>query len=234
MTDEELRKLVEGYLPNAQTLKGIRNIKLLATVGPSATGKTTIAKVLVDASADFHFVLGETSRAIRYGEQPGVDYLFRSRDEIINDMQQGLLVDIVLGAHGDLYSTRLNSYAKNGINIMALMPPALTKYRQLPLKSFQAAFIVPKTYEAWQKWLAARAREARWNLEQRRERLAEAKASHEFALHDKQIRFVLNDQMDRTAQRLWQVSQGQPPDDEATAKTAAKTNYQKLLAQTAP
>ncbi len=229
MDTSELKRLVENYRPNAEVLEAVAQIRLLATVGPTATGKTTVAKALVDSVPGFHFVLGETSRPARPGEEPGVDYLFRNREEIIEDLKAGRLVDVVLGAHGDLYSTRVSSYSKDGVSIMALIPPAIQKYRELPLKSLEIAFIVPSSYENWQKWLALRQKEGQWSAEQLGERLAEAKNSLNFALNDGQISFVLNDQINSAAKRLLQVSGGQQPDGEAQAKTTAAENYKRLL-----
>src|SRR5437868_5168731 len=137
MDDQQLRQLINNYQPNGAVLGAISNLKLLATMGPTAAGKTTVAKLLVDSQPDFHFVLGETSRPIRPGEKPGVDYIFKKHEDLISDLKKGELVDIVLGHHGDLYGTRLSSYSSSGTNIMALLPPAVPKYQQLSLKIFQ-------------------------------------------------------------------------------------------------
>src|SRR4051812_18617010 len=100
MTDGELKKIIENYQPNDQVLQSIKQLKLLATMGPTAVGKTTVAKAMVDSQQNFHFVLGETSRTIRPGERDGVDYLFKSREDLIADLKKGELVDIVFGHHG--------------------------------------------------------------------------------------------------------------------------------------
>lgn len=220
--------LIKNYQPNDQVISTLKDIQLLATIGPSASGKTVVAQKMVDASDGFHFVLGETSRPPRPGEQNGIDYLFRTKDEIIGDLKEGLLVDVVLGPNGDLYSTRLSSYQPAIINVMALIPLAITKYRQLPLKLFKTAFIVPQTYQMWQKWLHERAEHSHWTAEQLGDRLEEAKKSYEFALADPNMSFVLNDQIDEAAKRLLHVAQGKSPDDEALARAAAQEIYADL------
>lgn len=229
MTDKQLKKLVDGYQPNQKVLAGMANIRVLGTVGPSASGKTTLMKALVKASPKFKFILDETSRASRPGEINGQDFLFRAKEEILADLKKGELVQIAIGPNGDLYSTRLSSYPPGSIGVIALVPPAVKEFRRLPIKSFIVAFIVPYKFAVWQGWLAKQAKAGGWIEEKLQSRLAEAKKSHEFALSDKGIHFVLNDNIDRAADRLAQIANGQPPDNESQARTVAQENYAKLL-----
>ncbi len=229
VTDDELRKLVADYKPNSQVLQALAKIRVLGTVGPSASGKTTIMKALVESLSQVKFILDETSRASRPGEIDGVDFLFRTKQEILADLKNGKLVQVAIGPNGDLYSTRLGSYPMDAIGVIALVPPAVREFRQLPIKSFAAAFIVPKSFDIWQDWLAKQAQAASWSEEKLQSRLAEAKQSYEFALNDKIIRFVLNDEIDRSTRRLQQVLGGQLPADEELARATAEQNYQQLL-----
>lgn len=229
MTDDELRKLVAGYKPSPRVLKDMASIRVLGTVGPSASGKTTLMKALVKASSNVKFILDETSRPPRPNEVNGVDFLFRTKEEIIEDLKNGDLVQIAIGPNGDLYCTRLNSYPSGVTGVIALVPPAVKEFRRLPIKSFKAAFIVPGSFEAWQQWLAKQAKAGSWSQEKMQGRLAEARQSFEFALNDQDIQFILNDNINRAAQRLEQVAIGQPPTDQQQARTVAKQNYAKLL-----
>ena len=228
--DSELKQLVNTYKPNDQVLSRLRQINLVATVGPSASGKTTIMKELVKSSPGVGFVLDETSRKARINETPGVDFLFRSKQEITEDLKNGELVQVALGPNGDLYCTRLVSYPKNKISIVALVPAAIREFRNLPIGSLQAAFIVPASYELWQEWLAHQAAAGLWTPEQKEGRLKEAKTSFEFALADTGLKFVLNDNPASAAARLSQVAVGQEPNDQEKAKATAQDNYKKLLA----
>lgn len=229
MTDEELRGLVTNYKPSKETLATMHQISLVATVGPSATGKTTIMKALVAMDSNFHFVVGETSRRPRPSEQDGVDLFFRDRDEILADLKAGRLTQVVIGPNGDLYCTRVNNFSTSLINLFPLIPLGVKQFRALPLKIFATAFIVPDSFEHWQQWLKKQAVEGRWNEEKLRQRLIEAKSSFEFALKDNDIRFVLNDKPKKAAVLLRQVARGQRPDGEDRARHIAEDNYAKLL-----
>ena len=228
MNDQELKDLVDKYKPNPQVLEAMSRIKVVCTVGPSASGKTTVMKALVEQSQDFEFVLDETSRQPRAGEVDNVDFLFRTTDQIIADIQSGNLVQVALGPNGDFYCTRPQSYPL-GTGLIALVPAAVKEFRQLPIGSFKAAFIVPATFELWQDWLNKQARLSNWTHQQLAKRLDEAKVSYEFALNDSAMKFVLNDNVNAAARRLAQVADSQAPSDEYQARQVAQTNYQKLI-----
>lgn len=231
MTDDEIKKLVDNYHPNAAVLEAVSRMKLIATVGPSSSGKTSIMQAAVKISGQIHLVLGETTRSQRETEQPGVDYLFRSQAEVIEDIKQGNLIDVVVGPNGDLYGTRRQSFSQDKINTMAVVASTLNNFRKLPFKSFKSAFIVPASYELWQTCLNKQADIGHWTAEQWQGRLREAKQSYMIALEDPDIYFVLNDEIETGANRLLQIASGEVPADQELAKDVAAQNYQKLLDQ---
>lgn len=231
MTDEQLQNLVDNYQPSVLVLQAISQIRLLATVGPSGSGKTVVAQALNRANSEMRLVVGETTRKPRYGERPDIDYVFRSEDEILDDLKNGELVDVIIGPNGDLYATRISSFPPSDTSVMALVPSGIRKFRKLPLKFFKAAFMVPDSFEHWQEWLKKQSEASQWTIEQTQGRLEEAKVSHEFALYDPEIVFVLNDTIDSAANRLLQVAKGQAPDDQDLARKTAKDNYRKLIKQ---
>ncbi len=229
LTQEQLVELVSHYRPNAQVIQGMNQLNVLATVGATASGKTTTMRALTSMRPEFKFILDETSRLPRIGERQGIDFLFRNREEIIADAQKGDLVQVAIGPNGDLYCTRLQSYPPEGIGLITLVPAAVKEFRRLILGSFRAVYIVPATYELWQQWLAKQARDSSWTDGQMKDRLEEAKASYEFALADGGLRFILNDDTAHATQRLLQVANGEEPEGEDSAKAAAVANYTRML-----
>ena len=226
--DSELKKLVESYQPSAETVQAMRQVRLVATVGPSATGKTTIMKALAAIQPSVHFVVGETSRAPRIGEQNGVDLSFRDIQDILDDLHAGRLTQVVTGPNGDLYCTRVENFPVGKICVFPLVPKGIIQFRALPLGFFKAAFIVPASFELWQTWLNNQAKISNWGPEKLQGRLAEAKASFEFALNDQRMNFVLNDKVEKAAARLYQVACGEDPADEQKARQTAVDNFAKL------
>lgn len=229
MTDEQIKNLIDNYHPNADVIEAIAQIKLIATVGPSSSGKTSIMQAAANMSDQIHVVLGETTRSPRTSEVAGVDYLFRSRDEVIEDIKAGNLIDVVVGPNGDLYGTRRRSFDKDKINTMAAVASTIDNFRKLPFKLFKSVFIVPVSYELWQSWLKKQADVGHWTAEQWLGRLAEAKQSYKIGLRDEQMLFILNDEIDNGAKQLLQIASGQVPDNQEMIKKVAAENYKKLL-----
>ena len=71
---------------------------------PSGTGKTTIAKALVQSSDAFVFSVSATTREPRSGETDGVDYRFVSEERFEAMIEAGELAEWAL-VHDRLYGT---------------------------------------------------------------------------------------------------------------------------------
>ena len=48
MDNAELRTLTNNYKPGQQTVEALRDITLIALVGPTAAGKTTLIKYIIE------------------------------------------------------------------------------------------------------------------------------------------------------------------------------------------
>lgn len=68
----------------AQTDKTPRKGFMIALSAPSGTGKSTIARKLLDKDTDVVMSTSVTTRPIRTGEVEGKDYFFVTRDEFLN------------------------------------------------------------------------------------------------------------------------------------------------------
>ena len=71
---------------------------------PSGTGKTTIAKRLLELRPDLGFSVTCTTRAMRPAERHGVDYFFLAEDEFEARVLQGDFAEHAL-VHGKRYGT---------------------------------------------------------------------------------------------------------------------------------
>jgi guanylate kinase len=76
----------------------------LVLAAPSGTGKTTIARRLVEGSPHFVFSVSATTRPPRPGEVDGTDYEFVSRDEFEAMVARGEMAEWA-EVHGELYGT---------------------------------------------------------------------------------------------------------------------------------
>jgi guanylate kinase len=77
---------------------------LLVLSAPSGGGKTTIAKMLLQARDDLGYSVSATTRAKRPDERDGVDYHFLSRAEFERRLKSGEFIESATYA-GELYGT---------------------------------------------------------------------------------------------------------------------------------
>lgn len=204
MTDLSSRQI--RYQPNAEILSAIKDITLVIVVGPSSVGKTTLMAAAVRQTASVHLVLSDTSRAPRPGEQDGVDYYFRSIQEMTALMDQRAFVQIAPIVSGDLYASRPESYGAAGeIAMMAVWVDAVEQFRQLPFSELRTIFVTPPNFTEWQRRLGIR----NFSPEQRAVRFAEARRSFEFAIRDQYLKLVINDDLRLASQDFMQLIHGQ-------------------------
>ena len=77
---------------------------LLVLSAPSGGGKTSIAKMLLQARDDLGYSVSATTRPKRAGERDGVDYYFLTRAEFEKRQQAGDFIEYATYA-GELYGT---------------------------------------------------------------------------------------------------------------------------------
>lgn len=68
--------------------------KKVVLTGPTCSGKTTVAKVLIERYG-FRPVVGYTTRPMRPGEVDGIDYHFISLEKFEEMMDQGLFEEVI-------------------------------------------------------------------------------------------------------------------------------------------
>ncbi len=66
---------------------------LIVLSGPSGVGKGTVRKAIFENSVDFEYSISMTSRSKRVGEQEGVDYFFKTKEEFEKLIEQGELLE---------------------------------------------------------------------------------------------------------------------------------------------
>jgi len=215
----ELDQLVTNYRPNPEALRQQGRVALLMTLGPSGVGKTTLMR-----ASGIPEVVGDCSRPPRATEQNGVDYWFRSLDDMVRDTKEGNYVQIAIGFAGDLKGTKASSYPARGSAVFSVVPTAIPLFRELPFEQTHTAVIVPPSYDIWMERLAGQGQHED-ELESRRREFV---TPYQFALTDSQSQFVLNDTIEAGTARLLQVAAGEKPDDADQARRVAEEILERL------
>jgi guanylate kinase len=78
--------------------------RLVVLSGPSGVGKTTICQHILRARADIKYSVSATSRPKRRGEENGREYIFLSKEEFQQWVNEGKFVEYA-EVHENLYGT---------------------------------------------------------------------------------------------------------------------------------
>lgn len=85
---------------------------VLIVSGPSGCGKSTLTKALIESLSDIYFSISTTTRERRVDEADGVHYHFVSKDQFLQDVQQGVFLEWA-EVHNNFYGTSLEPVMKS-------------------------------------------------------------------------------------------------------------------------
>ncbi len=108
---ESFRKTLENYKPSEDLLVLFREVKYAVIAGSTGSGKDTLKKALIDSDLNtYASIVGDISRPLRPSEQDGVEYHFKTAEEMAEgfergDYLQGALIhnQQVAGLHKDSF-----------------------------------------------------------------------------------------------------------------------------------
>jgi len=103
---------------------------LVVLTGKTASGKDTVISQLLSRLPGFKKVLTSTSRPPRQGEQTQVDYLFLSKEQFRQKIDQGEFLEYVEYG-GNLYGTEKNQLSNHQGLIWRIDPSRAGKVRDL-------------------------------------------------------------------------------------------------------
>lgn len=207
------------YRANEQVHAQLAQIDLLAIVGPTGVGKSTMTH-----RAGIPYVLSDVTRDPRQGEVTGVDYNFRQDYQaLLAQINTGEFVQYVVQRNGEFYGTKASSYPANGSCVMSIISTAIPNFKTLGFKSVRPVYIVPPSHTEWMRRISSHRDK---DLESR---LLEAKESLSFALTDPSYTFLLNDDLEHAVQTLQSIAQGTVDAGlSARARSVANTLYEHL------
>lgn len=174
----------------------------VAICAPSGTGKTTVARALVQGGEDLLFSVSATTRPARAGEQPGVDYHFVSRDEFEAMIARGELLEWA-EVHGELYGTpRANLERAERQGELLILDIDVQGAQQIvtAYPDTVTIFLLPPSLGALLERLRNRESEDEARLRQRLET-----AQRELARLDAFEYVVVNDRLEETVARVGSI-----------------------------
>ena len=168
--------------------------KIVALTAPSGSGKTTIARRVLEAIPEMAFSVSATTRPRRDYERHGVHYYFVSEDEF-----RQLVEDEALLEYEEVYPGKLYGTLRAEVERVAATRPVLLDievYGALNVKRLYGAdalalFIRPPSLDELARRLRARATETEETLAVRLD-----KAAHELSFAEEFDAVIVNDDLE--------------------------------------
>ncbi|NTV06275.1 MAG: guanylate kinase [Chlorobiaceae bacterium] len=169
--------------------------KLIVFSAPSGTGKSTIAKMVLERLPDIRFSVSATTRQKRSGEQEGINYYFLKKEDFEEKIRTGGFIEHEF-FFGNYYGTLLDKTleiidAGNHILLDLDVKGALNLKRLFPENSL-LLFLKPPSMNVLKQRLEERESEDEESLKARLER-----ARLELSYAERFDEVVVNDNLDK-------------------------------------
>lgn len=174
--------------------------KLIVLSGPSAVGKGTLAKHILNNYDGFHLSVSATTRAPRPGEVQGKSYFFISQGQFEKDVTSGEMLEWAVVHRQNLYGTPKTPVLRaleSGLNVILEIDVQGAKQVKQAFPSAVLIFVSPPSFDDLEMRMNSRGTESQ---EDRQRRLETAKIELDEAANFDHL--VINDEVARCAQEV--------------------------------
>jgi|WetSurMetagenome_2_1015567.scaffolds.fasta_scaffold308454_1 guanylate kinase len=106
--------------------------RVLVFGGPTGAGETTITKKIIERFPHFRKLVAATTRNMRTGEQNKIDYYFMSKEEFLNGIEKGDIIEHTYIENRDTYygsyKPDLDKKIDAGLNVIVNVDIVGAKY----------------------------------------------------------------------------------------------------------
>ena len=184
-------------------MKLIEKGVLIVISGPSGVGKGTVrASIFEHKNQNLEYSISMTTRSPRQGEQHGVDYFFTTKEEFLDRIDQGQLLEWAEFV-GNYYGTPLDYVQQkleegNDVVLEIEVQGALQVKHVMPDACF--VFIAPPSMDELRNRIMTRGTEAMEVINKRME-----KAEAEIGLAHEYDYIVINDTVENARDRIMSI-----------------------------
>lgn len=174
--------------------------KLIVFSAPSGTGKSTIAKMVLERIPNIQFSVSATTRTKRAGEQEGVNYYFLTREEFEEKIRNGGFIEheFFFGNHYGTLLDKTEQIIDTGTHMLLdLDVKGAMNVRQLFPGNSLLLFLKPPSIEVLEERLKGRESEDEESLKARLER-----ARLELGYADRFDEVIVNDHLDHAVEAV--------------------------------
>lgn len=148
---------------------------IIVLSAPSGSGKTTIARYLLEHFPRMRFSVSATTRAMRQGETDGKDYHFLSKEEFRHKIDAGEVIEyeeIYGNYYGTLRSEVERAEADDAILLCDVDVLGAKNFKREYPRDAHLIFIAPPSLEAARRRLEKRGTESAEQIQRRMDRAA--------------------------------------------------------------
>lgn len=180
--------------------------KLFVISGPTAVGKGTLVKALIDSDPDLRLSISATTREMREGEVEGESYFFKSEEEFQSMIAEDAFLEYA-SVHGMHYGTPrayVDKMLATGSHVILEIDPQGALQVRKKKKDAILIFVAPPSLEALFERLKKRGTETEAQIEKRMQ-----SAVKEFRVLPEYDYVVINDEIERALKDLKAIFQAE-------------------------
>ncbi len=214
---EEFKKILADYHISNQSKTILARTKLALLLAPSGGGRNTLIRELVK-TGKYHFIVSDTTRKPRVNdgiaEKNGVEYWFRTEQEILADLEAGKFLEAEL-IHGQQVSgisirELQKAQDENRIAITDVDMGGLHNIVQA-VPDITAVLVLPPSFEEWQRRMLNR---GEMTVSEHKRRLETAIKIFSMALEHSYFKFVINDKLEHAVEQIQALTHKQVNTDQ--------------------
>lgn len=187
-------------------LKSNNKGSLIVLSGPSGSGKDSICERLKEYNDNFWISISCTTRSPRKGEEEGIDYFFKNKNEFKKLIEENKLLEYA-EYNGEYYGTpkeKINEYLNNGVDVILVIEvQGALKIKKL-INEAIFIFIMPPTMKDLILRLKKRGTESDEKILKRFK-----KAYQEINMITKYNYVVVNDELDKATRKVNSIIEAQ-------------------------
>jgi len=206
---EEFQQLLADYNLSKAALQTLSQTQLVLLVAPTSSGRNHLIRELMK-TGDYYYIVSDTTRQPRTNdgimEQNGVEYWFRSEDDVLEDIRGGKYLEAAV----------IHQQQVSGISIRELQ--SATDQGKIAITDAQidgidnaiklkpetlGIFILPPSFDEWQRRLHHR---GEMPADEYKRRMESAVIELQAGLDHDYYKFVINDDISEAVQQINQLA----------------------------
>lgn len=218
--------LLQNYQPNDSVKRLVASTPIVLLVGITGAGKDTVKKSLL-ATGEYIDFVSYTTRQPRQNhgvlEQDGIDYHFVTHERMMQLLERGEMIEAKQYS-SNVYGTGIADLQKakdsGKIAVNDIEVQGINEYKKLS-ESVHAVFLLPPSYDVWQRRLMNRYGDSDHSADNMDLRLKTAAQELQHALGADYFDFVINETVEDTVEKIARIVSGDR--SEANQRAAQET-----------